>query len=130
MEKYIRVKENGNIDVVEVSTDRWLDDVYKAINCNCIQIVRTTPHHGGMVLVIDDNGKLKKHKVNAIASILYGQDIRDYIAGDVLIGWQGLRNGEPDIVELPDGLHVHMWKYLHDLKEYLKQDLGNELFKW
>ena len=130
MEKYIRVKENGNIDVVEVSADRWLDDVYNAINCDCIQIVKTTPHYGGMVLVIDDNGKLKEHMLNAMASVLYGQGMRDYIAGDVLLGWQGLRNGEPDIVELPEGLQAHMWKYLHDLKEFIKQDLGNDMFKW
>lgn len=130
MEKYIRVKANAEIDVIWVSEAHWLMDVYEAINSDCIQIVRTAPHHGGMVMIIDDEGKLKPdHHMNAIATVLYGRVPHDYIAGDVILAWQGERNGEPDYVPLPDGLYSWMLELTAELKNQLKEPIGKDLFK-
>lgn len=115
MEKYIKISTNGKVEKIDISPEAWLDGAYKALECDTIQIVRCSPSHGGMLLVIDDNGKIEGKELNALATILYGHFPEDYIVGDVIIGWQGYRDGEPDVVELPDGLFVYMLDKLRDI---------------
>lgn len=63
----------------------FLHACYDAIGCDCIQTVPTVMR--GVLLVIDDEGKLKdgwQNRVNKIASILYGSSW-DPIVGDAIL---------------------------------------------
>lgn len=52
-------------------------------------------------MIVDEDGKSKRLKLNEIATALYG-NWWDDIAGDVLIMAEGFVNGEADIVGLTD----------------------------
>ena len=63
----------------------WLAACYNALGCSTIETVPTVIR--GLVLVIDDEGKLWdgwQNRINKVASILYGSH-RDLIVGDAII---------------------------------------------
>ena len=63
----------------------WLTACYNALGCSTIEIVPTVIR--GLVLVIDDEGKLWdgwQNRINKVASILYGSDW-DKIVGDAIL---------------------------------------------
>ena len=63
----------------------WLAACYNALGCSTIETVPTVIR--GLVLVIDDEGKLWdgwQNRINKVASILYGSDW-DSIVGDAII---------------------------------------------
>lgn len=63
----------------------WLDACYNAIGCRTIETVSTVVR--GLVLVIDDEGKLWdgwESRINKVASVLYGSDC-DPIVGDAIV---------------------------------------------
>lgn len=63
----------------------WLAACYNALGCSTIETVPTVIR--GLVLVIDDEGKLWdgwQNRINKVASILYGSDW-DPIVGDSII---------------------------------------------
>ena len=63
----------------------WLAACYNALGCSTIQAVPTVIR--GLVLVIDDEGKLWDgwwNRINKVASILYGSDW-DQIVGDAIL---------------------------------------------
>lgn len=72
------------LDLPEDVTE-WLHAVHAAIGCSTIQIVPTVVR--GIVLVIDDDGKLRdgwERRFNKIATILYG-NYADGIVGDAIL---------------------------------------------
>lgn len=74
-----------------------LRSLYKWIGCTDIEIVRPTLATGRdvreLLIVVDGEGLLRSREQNAVASILCAR----LIVGDVIIGQQVLRDGEPDI---------------------------------
>lgn len=74
-----------------------LRSFYRWIGCEDIEIVR--PTHTAcrdvreLLIVVDGEGLLKSREQNAVASLLYA----GRIVGDVLIGRQVIRDGEPDV---------------------------------
>lgn len=63
----------------------WLDACYKALRCRTIETTSTVVR--GLVLVIDDEGKLRdgwENRINKVASVLYGSDC-DPIVGDAIL---------------------------------------------
>lgn len=63
----------------------WLDACYNVIGCRTIETVSTVVR--GLVLVIDDEGKLWdgwENRINKVASVLYGSDC-DPIVGDAIL---------------------------------------------
>ena len=63
----------------------WLDACYNAIGCSTIQTAPTVIR--GLVLVIDDEGKLWDgwhSRINKVATVLYGSDW-DFIVGDAIL---------------------------------------------
>lgn len=66
-------------------TGEWLDACYNAIGCSCIQTAPTVVR--GLVLVIDDEGKLWdgwENRINKVATVLYGSHT-DVIVGDAIL---------------------------------------------
>ena len=63
----------------------WLDACYNVIGCRTIETAPTVIR--GLVLVIDDEGKLWdgwENRINKVASVLYGSDC-DPIVGDAIL---------------------------------------------
>lgn len=62
-----------------------LEEMYDLLECSCVQIIQL---HDGRIMWIDENGKLKRHYINPIATVLLemaGGGPGDYIAGSALI---------------------------------------------
>lgn len=98
-----------------------LEQIYKLIHCDCIEIVRLTPQ---IVMVVDDEGLINDAKYNRLASLLYGFPI----CGDVLLaGVQHTPDGD-DLADLPetwqdDLLDLHYRKAMDALKPHFIDDL-------
>lgn len=95
----VLLRSDGTVSVANISTNSCmsLDEMYKSIGCNCIDIVRSSVYDTDLLLVVDDNGLLTDRPINHIASFLYG----DILVGDVLIG--------TEIVD-EDGADIHKMK--------------------
>ena len=95
--KFLFIPVKGEIKILTLSGDKLLDDFYKFIGCDSIEIVRVVG--GRYLMVVDDEGKVCKPSkdMNFRASCGYLGFPAEYIAGDVLIG---KFNGIDDIVGL------------------------------
>lgn len=84
-----------------------LDFMYQAIGCSSIECIRFRNFSGVVLGIVDEEGLFKSNlRANAVGSLMYGQRI----VGRMLVGQQGERNGEPDIVGYPskrDAWHAH-----------------------
>ena len=97
-------------EIIELDADHLLDGMYRAIGCDCIEIVHVQtglllPH--GVVMVADESGWFRgAPRVNKFASVWY----HDVIVGNVILAAEGYRNGEPDIVGL-DGYQLQWLRH-------------------
>ena len=86
--------------IVEIDSDNFLDEVYKIIDCRCIDIVTGIHNDNYVDMVVDDEGLLKDTAItNPIAWYLYSKCDPDYpIVGNVvLVG----TNDEGETVDIP-----------------------------
>lgn len=108
-DKMIKVTWDGQMSILPFPDD--LEGIYKALDAELFQVVtpgrlytefgvskQITHHPGESVLMLcDEEGKIKGKKLNILGSYLYGTDINmDPIVGDVLFIGQGIVYGEPD----------------------------------
>lgn len=96
-EWFILIRTNGTFDCVccDPERDSLLDFMYSQIECESIETV----HVKNSLMIVDEEGLHKDHpETNWIASAIY----RGTIVGNALIGLQGERDGEPDIVGFGD----------------------------
>lgn len=117
MDKYLVIYPSGELRWVELSSGRRrLDQMYKVIGCDCIEVVRTLIP--GICIVIDESGKVKTmpQPHNELASRLYyGYKVGvDDIAGPAIVF--ALRSIEPcgelDLFPLDDVELVKLSLYL------------------
>lgn len=83
--KYILVRTDGTYSIVEISDNDFLSQAYKLISC---ELIETVPLIYGEIMILDQEGKLKQHRMNYWATHVY-QTLHksdDYIAGNILIG--------------------------------------------
>ena len=89
---YIKIYEDAtkfpSFEIVELPEElnAWLNACYKLLNCNSIEIVPSVLR--GIVLVIDEEGKLKDgwlSRTNQIATQLYRNSHYDVITGDAIL---------------------------------------------
>ena len=82
--KYILVRTDGTYSIVEISDNDFLSQTYKLLEC---EFIETVPLLNNELMICDEYGKLKPHRVNFLCSCLY-QTVcgGDYMAGHVLIG--------------------------------------------
>ena len=70
--KAVYLGVDGQIQVVDVPNNATLDYFYKGIGCDFVEIVRPVRLANGYVLIIDEEGLMKRPAtVNVVASALY-----------------------------------------------------------
>ena len=80
-----------------------LDFAYKAIGCDCIEIVHPINLPEPYTMIVDESGALKNLPINPIASVLYGTPTHGWpIVGKAMIMKEAITNDGPDIVSLDD----------------------------
>jgi hypothetical protein len=83
----ILVKANGSQSEVEPRDPEkgfTLEELYKMLECDCIQVVETD--FPSLVMIIDEEGKLKTNRVNWKATAIFpGRHHNDMIVGHALI---------------------------------------------
>lgn len=95
--KYVLVKTDNNVEIVEISSDNFLKRCHELINCSFIEV--TTPNCGRsrFRIVLDDDGKFNGQKFNKLATIFYNTP--DLLFGNVLICTEGINeHGEYDLI--------------------------------
>lgn len=84
-----------------------LDFMYQAIGCSSIECIRFRNFSGEVLGIVDEEGLYNPRlRANSVGSLMYGQRI----VGRMLVGLQGERDGEPDIVGYQsklDAWHAH-----------------------
>jgi len=68
------------VEIEEFDIDRQLDQMYRCIDCDTIDIVRIP--YTNRCLIVDDNGLLRGFALNLAASLMAGRPI----VGTVLLG--------------------------------------------
>lgn len=119
MYAYLLLKADDRGKPKMVLSDRkdfTIDELYIAIGCDCIEIVRVRNPIDGSVLcmVVDESGKLKRKRINLRASLLYGS-VYDYIAGDALICQEAMTEDGPDLVKMSQQDAEELEQVLRDL---------------
>lgn len=93
-----------SIQEVEVKDGLLLDGLKKIVG-GWIEVVRPRRLEHPLCMVCNEEGLLLGLPLNAVGSYLYGSDKHgNPIVGDIAILQEGIRNGEPDIEGLPDGV--------------------------
>lgn len=111
--KAIKITTDGRAKTIEID---GLKGMQKAVG-GYIQTVRSyelsnlvVPNNHSLLMIVDEDGKNKRLKLNEIATALYG-NWWDEIVGDVLIMAEGFVDGEPDIVGLEENQVQALMKY-------------------
>lgn len=97
---YIILRANGDVELHQSADAEFkLEELQKAVG-GYIQIVQGKERE--MLIVIDDEGKLKSKPVNLRATQLY-QPEYDFIVGDAVIGtsYNDDPYAEPDVYKMP-----------------------------
>lgn len=129
-ESFLKITQTGERSRVELECDNWelAHFICEELHCDLFESVPTS-EPAGYLLLVDDNGRfVPGNRANLIAGYYYG-DVVHGIVGDALIGKEGYRNGEPDIVgldeedfcKLDDVLHTNegVWReFLPLVREY------------
>ena len=80
------ITTSGEQVVVSPREDRFsLEEMYALLDCACVQVIALD---NGRIMWIDEEGKLKPHQINPVATELLaraGGIPGDYIAGSALI---------------------------------------------
>ena len=101
---YIKITPNGEIKLVKKETHYFsLDELHKEVECNTIQIVKPQDTaFRDLLMVIDDDGKLKGRPVNMLGTLIYNNPL-DFLVGNVIIGTSFSENitDEPDVFAMP-----------------------------
>lgn len=75
------------IELPDSNSRDFLQACYRAIDCDCIEVVQTVIR--GLIMIVDESGKLKdgwQAKHNIVATTLYGRyGLVDPIVGDVIL---------------------------------------------
>lgn len=114
--KYLLLKVDGSAESISLpeASGEWLDAVYAAIGCDCVEFVSSMIN--GVVMLVDESGKMKagwEHRINYAASFLYaGFEYGDPIVGDVIFAY---RIG-PDLFPLPDH-YLEKLNYIFDVND-------------
>lgn len=108
-------------EVIEIDSDKFLDECYEHINCRCIDIVTGIYKDQFVDIVVDDEGLLRDDMiVNPIAWYLYSKCRPDApIVGNAIICNS---NEEGDTISVPQDLIDNL--------HFLEIDTVDQLFRW
>lgn len=103
-EKYMVIDPSGEIRWIEIDRLNLLEEFYEAIDCDCLENVRTIIPD--VCLIVDESGRIKDPPKphNDLASQLYLGWIlgHDDIVGPAIVAAIHLVDGESDWVPLND----------------------------
>lgn len=95
--KYVLVKTDNTVEIVEISSDNFLERCHELINCSVIEVATPNCGRSSFRIVLDDDGKFNGQKVNKLATIFYNTP--DLLFGNVLICTEGINeHGEYDLI--------------------------------
>lgn len=114
----LSIDTNGTITPIDLET-RALDlKRLQTLVGGYIEVVRPVPFGGpifdDVVMIVDDEGKLKGKPVNVLASALYNG--YDPIVGDVVLCCTDIRP-VPDIYALPSATAQSLYRFLKTVRE-------------
>lgn len=104
-EKVIAITTDNiiSIEELEIINGSMLEGLQQIVG-GYIEIVSPVNLEDPLRLVCNEEGLLKELPVNVVGSLLYGTLWHGYpIVGNIAILQQDWRDGEPDIVGIPDG---------------------------
>ena len=113
--KYVLIKTDNTVEIVDIEHDNFLNKCYELIKCNFIEI--TTPNFGcsQFRIVLDDMCKLNDQPFNRLATVFYASN--DILFGNVIIGTAGLNEyGEYDFIGLEEEEAIRLKDYLDFIK--------------
>lgn len=105
---YIVLRSNGDMELHQSKQAEFeLEELQEAVGGH-IQIVQGRVSE--MLMVIDDEGKLKGKPINRRATILYAPEY-DFIVGDAIIGTSYNEDpyAEPDVYKMPWDLALRFY---------------------
>lgn len=115
MRKMILVTTENKVTVLDYPTEKLgdyraeLEGFYKAIGCDCIQIVRGAymsrfiDESRGLVMIVDEEGLIAGRQRNLAASLFYGTPLHgEPIVGDVLIVSEEMSIDGPELAGLEE----------------------------
>jgi len=86
MKKALIVDRNGAVCIKDVPEDLGWEWMAENLGCEMIEIVRPRNLAKGLVIIVDEEGKLKSNVINVAGSWLYGTAVHgDAIVGDIMI---------------------------------------------
>jgi hypothetical protein len=110
-EKVIVITTDNEISIqeLEVVNGLILDGLQKIVG-GYIETVRPMNLEHPLMFVCNEDGIAKELPLNLVGSILYGAHQHGCpILGNIAIVQQGWRDGEPDIVGLPNNIIQHVY---------------------
>lgn len=97
-EYYILIKTIGEVEIVKIEKEQFLEKCYELISCELIEVCIPDPSlfSSDIRFIVDELGKLNGQHFNMLASVLY--NCYDFLFGNVIIGKFGYDEcGELDI---------------------------------
>lgn len=128
MKKMVLITTKNEVSVldypVEMPGDYMgeLRGFYKAISCDCIEIVRPRymssflEKYEGLVMVVDEDGHMNRKQMNIIGSLFYGTpEHGSPIAGDILLMTEEITFDGPALAGLGEEWAESIAKNLQEL---------------
>lgn len=99
VEEFILITTKGEIEIVLIETEQFLDKCYELIKCECIECCVPNIKNGNTPIrfFLDESEKLNDQEFNPLATAIYNRP--DVLFGNVIVGQLGCyRSGETTIV--------------------------------
>lgn len=122
VDEFILITTKGEIEIVQIESEQFLNKCYDLIKCECIEICVPNIKIGDTQIrfILDESGKLNDQEFNALASVMYNRP--DVLFGNVIVGQIGCyRPGETTIVGFEYWQIDEILDHLHAQAELLKR---------
>ena len=121
--KYVLIRTDNTVEIVEISSENFLDECYKLINCSFIEIATPNCGRSPFRVVLDDIGKFNDQKLNRLATAFYSSP--DILFGNVLVGRAGFNEyGEYDFIGFDDEIAKDLKFCLESAVPFLEKGLN------
>lgn len=134
MKKMILITTKNEVSVIDYPIEApgdymgELRGFYKAISCDCIEIVRPRymssflENYEGLVMVVDEEGMVHSKQMNIIGSLFYGTPHHGSpIVGDILLTTEEIGFDGPALAGLEEERAEDIEKNLQELVAYIQK---------
>lgn len=115
---YVLIPETGMPEIVFKDEAAFtLDELYKAIDCNTVEIIYPqNTEQESLILIVDENGKLRKKEYNPLASWLFGMEPFDHVVGKAIVAMNECEGfEEPDLFAIPSEIAEKIYNSALDI---------------